>query len=119
MEQRNTSSITDLTRQPAPFTTEDLYEVKNIHSPKFSPDGKKIVAVITQYEKELNDFTDTIVLIDPATGKIEPLGPGGAPAWSPDGRWIAFEGGDEHHSGIYIYNLEKGHKQFLATIYHS
>lgn len=76
------------------------------HSPKPSPDGKKIVYLQTSPE----DYRHSdVMLADPQTGKVRRLTnvPGFrhfTPRWSPDGRWIAYlsERAGQHH----IYRMD-------------
>jgi len=85
----------------------------------WSPDGSRFAAV---------DFGPTgseIVLIAARTGRIERrIGAPGAgavadPAWSPDGRRIAFTGTDEGCSSLYVVELEGGQVRRLTTGGHS
>jgi dipeptidyl aminopeptidase/acylaminoacyl peptidase len=68
-------------------------------SPAWSPDGASLA--YTANDAPDADFTNTAdVWVQPAAGGGGPrrlttgLGPAQAPAWSPDGRWIAYVGHD-------------------------
>jgi dipeptidyl aminopeptidase/acylaminoacyl peptidase len=83
----------------------------NDGSPAWSPDGSRI-AFVSERGPDLDRETDPDIYVIEAKPGAAPVrltdfpGPdGGRPAWSPDGRWIAFLRGDEpKFSG---YNLDK------------
>ena len=81
-------------------------------SPSWSPDGKRIAFVRRAGASEPGvTADDDIYVIDARAGAAPKAltdftGPdGGRPAWSPDGRWIAFLRGDEPKFSA--YNLSK------------
>jgi Tol biopolymer transport system component len=57
-------------------------------SPRWAPDGRRVA--VTRYA----DGQVDIVVVDAVTGELTPLTSdeslAGAPAWSPDGRWVLF-----------------------------
>ena len=63
--------------------------------PAWSPDGKRIAFVSDRHRDADLGFRTDIYIVDVATGQVRQLSPGrgrqkwGAPAWSPDGRWVA------------------------------
>lgn len=58
------------------------------HAPRWSPDGERIAATLFAAGRV------NVVVVDPETGQVFPVtrdaALAGAPAWSPDGRWLVF-----------------------------
>jgi len=82
--------------------------------PSFSPDGSMIVT-----DCYGGEFTDMLVLIDPATGAVTPLcsvptvhgrshetGTHMHPCWAPDGRSILYDSDQEGHCQLYQVVLD-------------
>ena len=63
--------------------------------PRWSPDGRQVAFVSDRHRDADLGWRSDIYLADVETGRLRRLSPGGgrqewrAPAWSPDGRWIA------------------------------
>lgn len=69
-------------------------------TPRFSPDGRTLLVTGNRRADAEYDFRNSeIYAVDLVTGAIAPLtsrkGPDGSPAWSPDGRRIAYTGFDD------------------------
>ena len=87
-----------------PITAQDLWAVKRVGAPALSPDGKRAVVSVQEWSIEKNTPSAALWLVDVASGDTRRLtagtGSDGAPAWSPDGRRIAFVGKRGEHGGV-------------------
>jgi WD40-like Beta Propeller Repeat len=78
-------------------------------NPSWSPDSTRLVCV-TEAEGGLGSV-DGLVVVDVATGAVTPLTrTGKTPAWSPDGRSIAFV-----DDGLWVVPAEGGKRRRLGT----
>ena len=71
--------------------------------PVFSPDATRVAVIKADLEKENND----LYVLDLSTGRLTKITAGGereastAPAWSPDGTWVAYVGLRKGLYGLY------------------
>lgn len=101
-------TLFDVATKKAEILTAGLFDDQ---SPAWSPDGKSIAFVSNRTpDPDRNENTDVYVVEARAGAQARALTTfegrdGGTPAWSPDGKWIAYFQGDE--SKLYAYHLDK------------
>ncbi len=80
--------------QKRAFQISDLYQIKNVHSPQISPDGKRIAFVVTAYFLEAGKSDADIYLMNLDGNQLKQMTRNPAadfhPFWSPDGQYLYF-----------------------------
>jgi dipeptidyl aminopeptidase/acylaminoacyl peptidase len=102
------------------FTIEDLYKIKNMEDPQFSPDGRKIAFVVQDSQMaEGKSFTD-IYVIDSDGQNLRQLTCNAAvdnqPRWSPDGKTLYFVSTRKSGSQLWALPLDGGEPKQLTDI---
>jgi dipeptidyl aminopeptidase/acylaminoacyl peptidase len=81
-------------QEQRPMTAQDLWSMGRVGAPAVSPDGRSVVYTVTHYDLETDRGRTHLWLVPVAGGEPRQLTHGDAsassPAWSPDGRTIAF-----------------------------
>lgn len=107
-----------------PMLVTDLTKLRSIGSIAVSPDGKQVVYVVTAIEPKGEDFNyiNQLWLAD-LNGKTPPIAlttkeNAGQPAWSPDGKQIAFIRNVDNKPQVFLLPLQGGEaKQVTAHKY--
>ncbi|MGB7172544.1 MAG: S9 family peptidase [Candidatus Acidiferrales bacterium] len=95
----------------------DLSRFRDVGQVAFSPDGSKIAYTVLNYDKPGRPYPQLWVM-DVASGKSARVGDAdsanGNPVWSPDGRWISYDGGAQGKDGLCIVRPDGSDATFLA-----
>jgi dipeptidyl aminopeptidase/acylaminoacyl peptidase len=102
-----------------PITFDDLIKLHRIAEPQISPDGKWIAYTLSTPDMDANRGVSNIWLVSTAGGAPSQLTQSGhdsSPAWSPDGKTIAFLSSRSGDSQIYLLSLEGGESHALTKL---
>jgi dipeptidyl aminopeptidase/acylaminoacyl peptidase len=104
---------------PRPITLHDYFEIKAVHDPQLSPDGKWVAYSVDQTFLK-TDKNETRIWMVPATGgDALPMTAEGVssehPRWSPDGKFLAFlSERNEGKKQVWLLNRLGGEAQQLT-----
>ncbi|MGH2418611.1 MAG: prolyl oligopeptidase family serine peptidase, partial [Candidatus Limnocylindria bacterium] len=105
------------------LTTGDHHD----QDPRWSPDGKRIAFVSDRHRDADLGWRTDIYLVEVTSRRVSQLSPGrgrqgwGAPAWSPDGRWVAAIGtrdwkrGELSQASVWRFRVRDGHAEDLIA----
>jgi len=105
-----------------PITPQDLWAMKRLGSPAISPDGKVAVFSVQEWSIDKDKSTTNLWLVDVASGAVRRLttaqAADTAPAWSPDGRRIAFTSkrGDDEAASLYVMPVDGGEPEKILEL---
>jgi dipeptidyl aminopeptidase/acylaminoacyl peptidase len=111
-------SIAEVPAHAQGLKSSDLFHLRSISSVALSPNNHYIAYTITMRDRPGRPY-EQLWVMDLGTEKSIPLGgdkPSGAPLWSADSKWIAFDGaaGDKH--GLLIAHPDGSGTTFLAAL---
>ncbi len=107
---------------PAPLNAETMWNLKRIGNPALSPDGRLAVYSVTRFDAENDKGDADLYLVPTAGGKPQRLtsmkGNESEPAWSPDGRYIAFvaKRGEDKQPQLYVIAANGGEATRVGDI---
>lgn len=105
--------------QKKPFTIEELYKIKSVSSQLISPDGKKIVFVVSVPNLKKVKSTTTIYLMNTdGSGRRQITSSSYAsysPVWAKDGKGIYFNSNRNGSDQVYYMSLEGGEPEQITN----
>lgn len=100
-----------------PITIDDLRRLTMVATPAIAPEGTRIVYVVKRVGDK-NNYVTNLWMADGIDGGCRPFTSGdkdSQPAWSPDGRTVAFVSGrQEHHEQIALIDPDGGEATTLT-----
>jgi len=97
----------------------DLSHFRSVGAVELSPDGQRVAYTVTMRDVPGRAYPQLWIL-DLSTGKSTRLGGDekrtAAPKWSPDGKWIAYIGGEGDQSGVHVVRPDGSGDTFYALV---
>ncbi len=102
-----------------PFTIEDLYRIKSVGDPKFSPDGKRIAFTVTEYSFKEGKSNSDIYMMNADGSGIRRLTTHDQgdwhPRWAPDGKSLLFLSTRESGTQVWRLPVDGGEAQKITN----
>lgn len=105
-----------------PFTVERSWQIQRIGTPTIAPDGSRIVAPVTRFDMaEDKGYTDLWMWNADGSGQrafTTHAAGDSAPAFSPDGRFVAFtsQREDDKAPQLYVISVDGGEARRLTSV---
>jgi dipeptidyl aminopeptidase/acylaminoacyl peptidase len=93
------------------ITFDDMIHMQRVSDPTISPDGKWVVFTVTTPDMSANRNASNIWIVPTGGGEAMQLTQSGqdfSPAWSPDGKTLAFLSSRDGNSQVYVLSMEGG-----------
>jgi dipeptidyl aminopeptidase/acylaminoacyl peptidase len=94
-----------------PITFEDMMQMHRVGDPKISPDGKWVAFAVATPDTAANRNPSNIWIVSATGGDAVQLTQSGhdsSPAWSPDGKTLAFLSSRDGNSQVYELSMDGG-----------
>jgi dipeptidyl aminopeptidase/acylaminoacyl peptidase len=102
-----------------PITFDDLIKLHRVSGAAISNDSKWVAYVVSTPDMEANRGVSNIWIISSAGGDPIQVSQGGrdnSPAWSPDGKTLAFLSARDGNSQVYLLSMEGGEAKKLTQL---
>ncbi|HUC52423.1 MAG TPA: S9 family peptidase [Candidatus Cybelea sp.] len=100
------------------FGSSDLSRLRSVGSVELSPDAHRIAYSVAMRDRPGRPWGQ-LWIMDLATQKSVLVGgekdSGGGPLWSPDGKWLAFQGHQGEKGGLFIAKPDGSEVTFMAS----
>jgi len=97
------------------LTIADLYRIKNVTDPQYSPDGKRIAFAVTDFELEKGKTNSHIYMMRADGSGVRRMTGGEGmdyhPRWSSDGKWLLFVSTRENGAQVWKLPVDGGEAQ--------
>jgi dipeptidyl aminopeptidase/acylaminoacyl peptidase len=101
------------------LSSSDLSRLRSVGSVELSPDGHHIAYSVTMRDRPGRPWGQ-LWIMDVDSKKSVRVGgekdSGGGPLWSPDGKWIAFDGHQGEKGGLFVARPDGSEVTFLASL---
>jgi len=99
--------------------SQDLYRMRSVGDVRFSPDQRRIAYTISMNDKPGGPYSQ-VWIMDVATQKAVRIGgekdAASHPRWSPNGKMVAFMGGQDSQHGLNYVQADGSGLTFLAAV---
>src|SRR5580692_2923320 len=107
------------TAEKHPLGFDDLIKMHRVSAPEISDDGKWVAYAISTPDMDANRNASNIWIVAASGGDAMQLtqsGKDSAPAWSPDGKTLAFVSARDGISQIYLLSMEGGEAKKVTSL---
>jgi dipeptidyl aminopeptidase/acylaminoacyl peptidase len=104
----------------APLTFDTFISMGRVSDPQISPDGRRVVFVVTWQDEEANKSNSDLYMVPISGGDVRRLtrrpGTDSQPRWSPDGRRIAFTSSRSGDAQVWVLPVDGGEAQQVTDL---
>src|SRR5260221_9967573 len=101
------------------ITFDDMIKLHRVSAPRISGDGKWAAFAVSTPDMEANRNASNVWMVSTAGGEamqVTQSGHDSSPAWSPDGKTLAFLSSRDGNSQVYLLSMEGGEAKKMTTL---